>query len=211
MSNAKTKTKTEAKTSAKKLGVVYTFGGQYFGKNGSDKAIKDYSLSITYPKVLEAPLSEFKGGLNKEGNPVRNLMVKSYPDFVRVRTFNLVSVVNNIKNTKEEANAIDCMNVAQLNKYIEKNDLGIDIEVYENDVVKIRQAIKKAEEDPEAFAIAYEKDVEEHELNKQLKELNPGAEGDETGDDENGEGDNGLDELLEGLEDGDEGDGGELE
>lgn len=157
---------------AKKTGVVYTFSGEYYYKQDKGLGTKSYELSVTFPNLLQAPLAVFKGGVSKGGHPVRNLMLKKYPDFVSVRTFSVLSVANYNTATSVKTNDINVMNIDQLKSYIEDKSLGIDTEVYKNDVNKVRAAITLAESNPEDFAETYKKVVEEYEYEKQIEALN---------------------------------------
>ena len=189
------------KTEVPKKGVVYTFGGEYYCREDKGLTSKYYEISVTFPELLKAPLSVFKKGVSTTGHPVRNLMIKKYPDFTSVRTYNVISVANNLTSKSVKVNDINVMDIEQLKRYIIENDLGIDVKVYCNKIEKIREIIRLAENNPEKFETVYAKDVEEYEYEKTLEELNNDSDGDaETDGDENGDGD--VDDLLDDLEDG---------
>lgn len=212
-----TKTKTanaQAKAQQKPKGVIYTFGGEYFCRQDKGLGSKAYELTITFPEFLVNPLSTFKRGVSEVNHPIRNLMVKKYPDFTSVRTYNVIKVVNNSNAKPKKSDDIATMDIEQLKVFINENELGIDVVVYNEDVAKVREAIKAAQEDPEEFEKAYAEAVKDYEYRKQLEELNKG--GDDNGDgksddkteDENskkGEGESDVDDLLDDLDGDDNG------
>lgn len=212
-----TKTKTanaQAKAQQKPKGVIYTFGGEYFCRQDKGLGSKAYELTITFPEFLVNPLSTFKKGVSETNHPIRNLMVKKYPDFTSVRTYNVIKVVNNSNAKPKKSDDIATMDIEQLKVFINENELGIDVVVYNEDVAKVREAIKAAQEDPEEFEKAYAEAVKDYEYRKQLEELNKG--GDDNGDsksddkteDENskkGEGESDVDDLLDDLDGDDNG------
>lgn len=210
----KTKTaKVQAKTQAqqKPKGVIYTFGGEYFCRQDKGLGSKAYELTVTFPDFLVNALSTFKKGVSETGHPIRNLMIKKYPDFTSVRTYNVINVVNNTNAKPKKSDDIATMNIEQLKVFIDENELNIDVVVYEDDVAKVREAIKLAQDDPEEFEKIYAEAVKEYEYKKQLEELN--LDGDDNGDgksdeDENskkGEGESDVDDLLDDLDGDDNG------
>ncbi len=152
-------------------GVKYEFSGQYYtGKKVEET--KEYSIEVVFPGDTPKALSLFKTGLNQPHNAIYKLMVAKYPDFRRVRT-HVITNVTSLDDKVVNANAnVATMNTKQLTAYIKKNDLGIDTAVYEGDITRLRSAIIKAEEDPEAFKEQYAADVETYEFNKSLTDLN---------------------------------------
>lgn len=162
----------QAKALTTKKGATYTFGGEYYARQDKGLLAKTYKLAVTFPELLQAPLSVFKKGVSEAGHPIRNLMVKSYPDFTSVRTYNVLSVANNTNSKPNKTNDISVMNIEQLKTFIDDNDLGIDVQVYDNAVDKVRAAITLAQENPEKFAETYANDVKEYEYKKELEALN---------------------------------------
>ena len=210
----KTKTaKVQAKTQTqqKPKGVIYTFGGEYFCRQDKGLGSKAYELTVTFPDFLVNALSTFKKGVSETGHPIRNLMIKKYPDFTSVRTYNVINVVNNTNAKPKKSDDIATMNIEQLKVFIDENELNIDVVVYGDDVAKVREAIKLAQDDPEEFEKIYAEAVKEYEYKKQLEELN--QDGDDNGDsksdeDENskkGEGESDVDDLLDDLDGDDNG------
>lgn len=210
----KTKTaKAQAKTQTqqKPKGVIYTFGGEYFCRQDKGLGAKAYELTVTFPDFLVNALSTFKKGVSETGHPIRNLMIKKYPDFTSVRTYNVINVVNNTNAKPKKSDDIATMNIEQLKVFIDENELNIDVIVYGDDVAKVREAIKLAQDDPEEFEKIYAEAVKEYEYKKQLEELN--QDGDDNGDgksdeDENskkGEGESDVDDLLDDLDGDDNG------
>ena len=120
------------------------------------------------------------------------MMLKKYPDFKAVRTY-IISNVENLDNSDKQPSSIASMNTKQLAKYIAEKGLGINVEIYDGDLVKLRAAIELAEKDPEAFKVAYEEEVKAYELNKQLKDLNPVEDGEKGEDGEDGKN---VEEIL---------------
>lgn len=208
-----TKTKAQAKTQQKPKGVIYTFGGEYFCRQDKGLGSKAYELTVTFPDFLVNALSTFKKGVSETGHPIRNLMIKKYPDFTSVRTYNVINVVNNSNSKPKKSDDIATMNIEQLQVFIADNELEIDVVVYGNDVAKVREAIKLAQDDPAEFEKIYAEAVKDYEYKKQLEELNKGN-GDENGKADNGKSegeaetqkgddDSDVDDLLDDL-DGDE-------
>lgn len=190
------KTVKTVKNETVKKGATYTFGGEYYCREDKGLTAKTYELAVTFPELLKAPLSVFKKGVSTTGHPIRNLMIKKYPDFTSIRTYSVIGVVNNTNVRPVKTNDISIMDVEQLKKYIAENELGISVEVYDNQIEKIREAIHLAENDPEKFEKVYADDVRDYEYRKQLEDLNNGSDGDENED---------VDDLLDDL-DGDEND-----
>jgi len=215
MSNAKNKTTSTKKAETKnttvknaaKKGATYTFGGEYFCREANGLNSKQYELAVTFPELLNAPLAVFKKGVSEPGHPIFNLMIKKYSDYVSIRTYNVLKVENNTGTKAKKTNDINVMDIDQLKVYAEENDIEIDLEIYNNDVSKVREAIELALSDPEKFKEEYEKAVEEYKFKQQLDELNETDETDETQDENSGEtdGDKDVDDLLDDL-DGDEND-----
>lgn len=214
-SKAATKTTTKAtKTTEVKKGAIYSFCGEYYSKTGNDVKIGRYELDVVFPELLQAPLSVFKGSVDKVGHPINTLMIKKYPDFSRVRTYNVMKVVNNTGSSKGAKNTIELMDIEQLKNYIAEKDLIIDTEIYDNSVELVRVAIKQAEADPEAFAPIYAKAVEDYKYKKELEALNgTGNDNEDNSDiitDETGE-DGDINDLLDDLDGENEGDNGDDE
>ncbi len=197
--------KTQQKNETVKKGVTYTFAGEYYCRDDRGLLAKVYELAVTFPELLANPLSAFKKGVNETGNPIRNLMVKKYPDYTSVRTYSVIKCENNTGAKPKKANDIEIMNVEQLQQFIDENDLGINTEIYNNDVVKIREMITLAQDDPEKFETVYAEQVKEYEYNKELEALNDENVTGETTDEATTDStnDEDVDDLLDDL-DGDE-------
>ena len=196
--------KNTAKDETVKGGVTYTFAGEYYCRDDRGLLAKTYEISVTFPELLNAPLSVFKKGVSTIGHPIRNLMIKKYPDFTSVRTHTVIGCKNNTNTKPKKVNDIEVMNIEQLQHYIDENSLGINVEIYNNDVVKVREAITLAQDDPEKFETVYAEQVKEFEYNKELAALNENGANTET-DSSNDEKDEDVDDLLDDL-DGDEND-----
>jgi len=182
-----------------KKGVQYTFEGQYYtGSDVKSEQVKTYSLDIVFPQVEQKALSYFKTGL-KRHDGIYKLMIKKYPDFTRVRTM----VITNVKNLSGSADSdglsIATMNKKQLAKYIEKKGLGIDAEVYSDDITRLRNAIIQAEENPEAFKETYAADVEAYKFSKGISELNDVSGNDESEKEADDSDDSAADDLADEL------------
>lgn len=205
MANAKNKaankTAKTVKTESKK-GAIYTFGGEYYSRTDKGLVKKRYELSVAFPELLQAPLSVFKGGLSNPNSTIFKLMITKYADFSSVRTYSVLHVENNTNTKPKKTDDISIMDIEQLKSYIENNDLGIDTQVFNDDVVKIREIIAIAESDPENFKEVYKQAVESYEYDKKLAELN-NTNDDETDETSDNDSDNDVDDLLDDL-DGDE-------
>lgn len=204
----KTKTKTQAtaktKTESTQKGVKFSFAGDYYtGSKNESLQIKPYAIDIVFPEYTPKALSLFKTGLKKPENAIHKLMVKKYPDFRTVRTHTIIGVTDLSGKTRNTSN-VSVMSIEQLEAYIEDNDLGIDPNIYEGNITRLREAVLLAEKDPETFAETYKADVEAYEFNKQLNDLN---ENDEVETTDEGEGEADIDNLLGNMGDSDEGEG----
>lgn len=188
----------KAQTEQKPKGVIYTFGGEYYCRQDKGLGSKTYELTVTFPEFLQAPLSVFKKGVSENKHPIRNLMLKKYPDFTSVRTYSVIKIVNNTSIKPKKTDDINTMDIVQLQAYIDDNELDFVVAVYDNDVVKVREAIKLAQENPEEFKNAYAEAVKEYEYKKALEELNP--DGDEQNGDKDGADESGVDDLLDDLD-----------
>lgn len=176
-----------------KKGVKYTFTGEYYtGSKEMVEQIKTYELDVVFPEETKIALSIFKTSLTRTKDAIFRMMLKKYPDFKAVRTY-IISNVENLDNSNTQPSSIASMNTKQLTKYIAEKGLGIDVEIYDGDLVKLRAAIELAEKDPEAFKVAYEEEVKAYELNKQLKDLNPVEDGEKG---EKGEDGENVEEIL---------------
>lgn len=196
----KTQANAKNQTQAKK-GAIYTFGGEYFCRQDKGLSVKTYELTVTFPELLQAPLSTFKRGVLETNHPIRNMMIKKYPDYTSVRTYCVLKVENHTNSKPKKVDDISVMDIEQLKHYIEEKDLGIDVEVYDNAVDKVREAITLAETDPEKFEESYDKAVKDYEYKKQLKELNGDNEADGKSDDKDA-----VDDLLDDLDGDNDGD-----
>lgn len=157
---------------SQKKGVKYSFEGQYYtGSKDTAEQVKPYALDVIYPESTPKALSLFKTSLNRQVDGIFKLMVNKYPDFKRVRTMTITNVVD-LSGASVGGNSIATMNTKQLTSYIKKNELGIDVNVYEGDITRLREAIIMAEENPEKFKEVYEADVEAYNFNKSINDLN---------------------------------------
>lgn len=206
MANKK-QAKANATTKTEKKGAVYTFGGEYYCRQDKGLSSKMYELSVTFPELLQAPLSIFKRGVSESNHPIRNLMIKKYPDFTSVRTYNVIKVENYTNAKSKKVDDINVMDLEQLKTYISDNGLEIDTAVYDDAVDKVREAISLAETDPEKFEELYTKAVEDFKYKKELEELNgDDNESEGTGEsDDNGKKD-AADDLLDDLDGDNDGD-----
>lgn len=172
-----------------KKGVKYTFEGQYYtGSDTKGEQVKAYSLDVVFPSVEEKALSYFKTGLIRK-DAIYKLMIAKYSDFVRVRTM-VITNVEDLSGKGENTSNIATMNRKQLASYIAKKKLEIDVEVYADDITRLRNAIVQAEENPEAFKEIYAADVEAYNFSKGVNELNGvdnGSDSDNTDDNEDKE------------------------
>ena len=207
MAKAKPQTKPHAKTQTQaKKGAIYTFGGEYYCRQDKGLSVKAYELSVVFPELLQAPLSVFKRGVSETNHPIRNLMIKKYPDFTTVRTYNVIKVENYTNSKPKKTDDISVMDIEQLKHYISENDLGIDTAVYDNAVDKVRGAITLAETDPEKFEESYAEAVKNYEYKKELESLNGNdLDGDDNNESED-EGKDAADDLLDDLDGDDNGD-----
>lgn len=188
----------KTQTQQKPKGVVYTFGGEYYCRQDKGLGSKNYELTVTFPEFLQAPLSVFKKGVSERKHPIRNMMIKKYPDFTSVRTYSVIKVVNNTNTKPKRSDDIATMDIVQLQAYINENELDFNTDVYDNDVVKVREAIKLAQDNPDDFKNAYAEAVKEYEYKKALEELNPDK--DEQDGDKDGADESGVDDLLDDLD-----------
>lgn len=155
-----------------KKGVRYSFAGQYYtGSKDTAEQVKNFSLDVVFPAATPKALSLFKTGLNRTNDALYRMMIAKYPDFKRVRTQTITNVVD-LSGAETAPTSIATMNTNQLKSYIKKQELGIDVAVYEGDITRLREAIIRAEEDPEGFKEIYKSDVEAYEFNKSLNDLN---------------------------------------
>ncbi len=183
-----------------KKGVVYTFSGEYYsGAKETTEQIKPYELSVTYPEETPIALSLFKTSLTRTKDTIYRMMLKKYPDFKAVRT-HVITDVKHLGNGGKQPKSIACMNTKQLANYIAENKLEIDVEVYGDDLAKLREIIALAEKDAEAFKKAYAADVEAYEFNKSIKDLNDiddnSGSGEDSAKDSEGSEDDQIDEIL---------------
>lgn len=192
---------TMADTEAKK-GAVYTFGGEYYSRQDKGLACKSYELSVIFPELLQAPLSVFKRGVSETGHPIRKLMISKYPDYTAVRTYNVIKVENYTNAKPKKTDDISVMDILQLQAYISEKELGIDTEIYDNAVDKVRDAIRLAETDPEKFEESYNEAVKDYEYKKQLEALNGNgsSEGENEENEENSGDGTSADDLLGDLD-----------
>lgn len=188
----------KTQTQQKPKGVIYTFGGEYYCRQDKGLGSKNYELTVTFPEFLQAPLSVFKKGVSEHKHPIRNMMIKKYPDFTSVRTYSVIKVVNNTNTKPKKSDDIATMDIVQLQAYINENELDFNTDVYDNDVVKVREAIKLAQDNPDDFKNAYAEAVKEYEYKKALEELNPDK--DEQDGDKDGADESGVDDLLDDLD-----------
>lgn len=208
MANKTKNSTTKTKAGGPSKGVKFSFAGEYYtGLKGETLQIKPYAIDIVFPEYTPKALSLFKTGLKKPESAIRKFMVNKYPDFRAVRTHTIVGVTD-LSGKTRNTNNVSVMSLEQLKTYIEDNDLGIDPEVYSENITSLREAIILAEKDPEAFAEVYKADVEAYNFNKQLNDLNPDTpETDKTDKaDETDKTDDNIDDLL-----GDMGDEGEAD
>lgn len=174
-----------------KKGVKYTFEGQYYtGSDTKGEQVKTYSLDVVFPSVEEKALSYFKTGLIRK-DAIYKLMIAKYSDFVRVRTM-VITNVEDLSGKGTSTSNIATMNRKQLASYIAKNNLGIDVEVYADDITRLRNAIIQAEENPETFKETYAADVEAYNFSKGVNELN-NVGGSDSANDENKDNDTNSD------------------
>ena len=202
--NASTAGKAKSTVAAK--GVKFSFAGEYYtGAKNEGLQIKQYAIDIVFPEYTPKALSLFKSGLKKSESAIRKLMVSKYPDFRTVRTHTIVGVTD-LSGKVRNTNNVSVMSLEQLTTYIEDNELGIDPEVYEGNITRLREAVILAEKDPDTFAETYKADVEAYNFNKQLNDLNEGSEGNETEAPANDtEGEDDIDNLLGNMGDDTEG------
>lgn len=189
-------------------GVRYTFEGQYYtGSKEQAEQVKDYKLQVIFPQVFSNALSLFKTNLSRQmSSGIYKMMKEKYPDFKTVRTY-AVTNVEDLNGEEINTRNIATMNTKQLVKYIAEKELGIDAQVYEGDITRLRNAIVFAEKEPEKFEEVYKADVEEYNFNKDIKDLNNiPAGGNGEGKDENPDGDKDtdIDDLLGGKDNGGE-------
>ena len=120
-----------------KKGVQYTFEGQYYtGSKDTAEQIKNYQLEVVFPEETDKALSIFKTAIRNPLSPICKMMVGKYSDFKAIRTYVITDVKNmDGSNTTEASKNVATMNTKQLTAYIKKNELGIDVEVYEGDIV----------------------------------------------------------------------------
>lgn len=162
-----------------KKGVKYTFTGEYFtGSKEHPEQIKKYELDVVFPEETKIALSIFKTSLSRTKDFIFKMMLEKYPDFKAVRTY-MIANVENLADANKLPSNIASMNTKQLTKYIEDKKLGIDVNVFDGDLAKLRTYIELAEKDAEAFKVAYEEEVKAYELNSQLANLNGGQDGGE--------------------------------
>lgn len=168
-----------------KKGVQYTFEGQYYtGSKDTAEQIKNYQLEVVFPEETDKALSIFKTAIRNPLSPICKMMVGKYSDFKAIRTYVITDVKNmDGSNTTEASKNVATMNTKQLTAYIKKNELGLDVEVYEGDITRLRNAIVAAETDPENFKEQYKADVEAYEFNKSLNALNDVPDGADKGPD----------------------------
>lgn len=197
----KAKNKTQAaKTETTSKGVKFSFAGEYYtGSKTEGAQIKQYAIDIVFPEYTPKALSLFKTGLKIPNSTIRKLMIAKYPDFRTVRTHTITGVTD-LSGKTRNTNNVSVMSMEQLESYIEDNDLGIDPNIYEGDITRLREAIILAEKDPEAFEEAYKADVETYNFNKQLSDLNEteteNTEKAEETEADNSEKDPNIDDLL---------------
>jgi len=163
---------TNANATNENKGAEYTFSGEYYCRETDGYITKNYELSIVFPELLQAPLSVFKKGVLTPNHPIHSLMLKKYPDYSSVRTYNVIKVVNNTDKKPKKENDINIMDIEQLKVYIKENCLNIDTAIYYDAVDKVRGAISLAENSPEKFEVQYAEDLKEFNYNLQLLELN---------------------------------------
>lgn len=205
MANKAKNTKTKTATPSK--GVKFVFAGEYYtGAKNDGSQIKPYTLDVVFPEYTPKALSLFKTGLKKPENAIRKLMIAKYPDFRTVRTHTIMGITDLSGKVRNTSN-VSIMTIEQLERYIEDNELGINVEVYADNITRLREAIIQAENDPEAFKESYKADLEAYEFNKQLTDLNGSEsnsnvenknEGEEESDTDEGKSD--IDNLLGDME-----------
>lgn len=155
-----------------KKGVAYTFSGEYYtGSKETVEQVKNYELTVNFPEETPIALSLFKTSLTRTKDAIFKMMIKKYPDFKAVRTY-VITNVKNLDNSAKQPKDIASMNTKQLAKYIAEKGLEIDVEVYDDDLAKLREVIVLAEKDVETFKKVYEADVQAHNFNKSINSLN---------------------------------------
>jgi len=194
-------------------GVKYDFGGQYYTGQKHGEEIKNYEISIVFPEETPKALSLFKTGLLQPHNAIYKLMIAKYTDFRKARTLVITNVTNLDKKVADDnVSNVATMNVKQLTAYVKKNKIALDVKIYEGDITRLREAIIKAEKDPEAFKEIYKADLESYNFNLSLNTLNDVPEEGEADKTSNEDVDTTIltaDDLLGDLDGSDEGDGGD--
>jgi len=153
---------------SKVKGFKVTVEGTYYAPSAviGKKAIKPYNITVVLPD-MKCALSVIKNKL------LNKVIPKTYPDYTSFRTHSIIDVVN---LDGSEASIADLtvreMNRPQIAEYIANKRLSVDIDAFP-ELDDLRDSVRLAETDPEAFKVRQDEAKKDIELNASLEDLNP--------------------------------------
>ena len=150
-------------------GFNVTVEGTYYAPSPvlGKKAIKPYVIQVILPD-MDCALSIIKNKL------LNKVIIKSYPDYAGYRTYSITNV-ENLDGTPASLKDLSVreMNSEQIAEYVADKHLPVEIDAFP-DLNDLRDAVRLAETDPEAFLVRQTEAKKDLKLNASLENLNPG-------------------------------------
>jgi len=143
--------------------------GQYIARSPhseKEKIKKNYEVEGVIPSLASA-LSVVK---NKLLGPA---LAKKYPDYVAFLTHHIINITPLDETSRERMTKTEIafMNRETLLRYIKENALPVDAAFYP-DVLKLREAVQDAKEDPEGYQKRFALKKDDLVLDMQMQALN---------------------------------------